>query len=266
MAPLLLFSYLTGDAQALVNWTRDLAPPPKGCSYFNFIASHDGIGLRPLEGLLPERDIDKLIDIVHDRGGFASMRTTPNGEERAYELNIALFSAFGGNDESIDAYVGAHQLLMAYQGVPGLYLNALLGRSNDYHYMETTGRTRSINRGSWSMDALAEALGDSASHHATIFHRLSESLKLRAEQSAFLPESQQQFVAGSGDYLMLLRNDTHQRILVVASFVAHEQCVEWPDAVSSVTGVAVDLLSGKDMSANSQITLGGFQALWLDVG
>ena len=266
LAPLLLFSYLTGDAQALVNWTRDLAPPPKGCSYFNFIASHDGIGLRPLEGLLPERDIDRLIDIVHDRGGFASMRTTPNGEERAYELNIALFSAFGGNDESIDAYVGAHQLLMAYQGVPGLYLNALLGRSNDYHYMEATGRTRSINRGSWSMDALAEALGDSASHHATIFHRLSESLKLRAEQSAFLPESQQQFIAGSGDYLMLLRHDTHQRILVVASFVAHEQCVEWPDAVSSVTGEAVDLLSGKDMSANSQISLGGFQVLWLDVG
>ena len=108
LAPLLLFSYLTGDAKALVNWTRDLVPPPEGCSYFNFIASHDGIGLRPLEGLLPEEDIGRLIDIVHDRGGFASMRSTPSGAERAYELNVALFSAFGGDDENIDAYVGAH--------------------------------------------------------------------------------------------------------------------------------------------------------------
>ena len=80
LAPLLLFSYLTGEAQALVNWTPDLAPPPKGCSYFNFIASHDGIGLRPLEGLLPEAEIGRLIDIVHDRGGFASVRSTQAGE------------------------------------------------------------------------------------------------------------------------------------------------------------------------------------------
>ena len=80
LAPLLLFGYLTGEAQALVDWTRELAPPPMGCSYFNFIASHDGIGLRPLEGLLPEAEIGRLIDIIHDRGGFASMRSTLAGK------------------------------------------------------------------------------------------------------------------------------------------------------------------------------------------
>ena len=265
LAPLLLFSYLTGEAQALVDWTRNLAPPPEGCSYFNFIASHDGIGLRPLEGLLSEADVCRLIDIVHDRGGFASMRSTPGGEERAYELNIALFSAFGGDDENIAAYVGAHQLLMAYQGVPGLYLNALLGRSNDYQYMEATGRTRSINRGSWSLEALVDAFEDSASHHAKIFQGLSHSLRLRSEQSAFLPASQQRFIAGSGDYLMFLRHNTHQRLLVVASFVSHAQVIEWPDALSSVTGVAVDLLSGEDIEANAAISLGGFQVMWLNL-
>jgi sucrose phosphorylase len=265
LAPLLLFSYLTGEGQPLVNWTRDLAPPPEGCSYFNFIASHDGIGLRPLEGLMPEADIGRLIDIVHDRGGFASMRSTPDGEERAYELNIALFSAFGSDEENIDAYVGAHQLLMAYQGVPGLYLNALLGRSNDYQHMEMTGRTRSINRGSWTLEALNEALGDPTSHHAKIFQRLSQSLKLRAEQPAFLPASEQHFIAGSSDYLMFLRHDTHQRLLVVASFVTHTQVIDWPDALASVTGVAADLLSGEGIKTNAAISLGGFQVMWLDL-
>ena len=221
--------------------------------------------MRPLEGLLSEADVGRLIDIVHHRGGFASMRSTPGGEERAYELNIALFSAFGGDDENIAAYVGAHQLLMAYQGVPGLYLNALLGRSNDYQYMEATGRTRSINRGSWSLEALVDALEDSASHHAKIFQGLSHSLRLRSEQSAFLPASQQRFIAGSGDYLMFLRHNTHQRLLVVASFVSHAQVIEWPDALSSVTGVAVDLLSGEDIEANAAISLGGFQVMWLNL-
>lgn len=265
LAPLLLFSYLTGEAQALVNWTRDLAPPPKGCSYFNFIASHDGIGLRPLEGLLPEAEIGRLIDIVHDRGGFASMRSTPSGEERAYELNIALFSAFGGGDENIDAYVGAHQLLMAYQGVPGLYLNALLGRTNDYQYMEMTGRTRSINRGSWSLEALQEALGDPASHHAKIFQRLSRSLQLRAKHPAFLPASEQRFIAGSNDYLMFLRHDAHQRLLIVASFVSHAQTIDWPDAVAVEGTEAVDVLSGEGIDANTAISLGGFQVMWLEL-
>jgi hypothetical protein len=108
-------------------------------------------------------------------------------------------------------------------------------------------------------------LEDSASHHAKIFQGLSHSLRLRSEQSAFLPASQQRFIAGSGDYLMFLRHNTHQRLLVVASFVSHAQVIEWPDALSSVTGVAVDLLSGEDIEANAAISLGGFQVMWLNL-
>ena len=207
LAPLLLYSYLLGDARALVAWTEGLTPAPSGCSYFNFIASHDGVGLRPLEGLLEDSEIEQLIDVVHQRGGFASMRSTPSGEERVYELNIALFSAFGGSAGDIDAYVAAHQLLIAYQGVPGLYLNALLGSMNDVKQMEITGRTRSINRGSWSAEELAERLADPESLNARIFNRLSQSLKIRADQRAFAPTARQRFVEGGKDHLMFLRSD-----------------------------------------------------------
>ena len=182
LAPLLLFSYLTGDAQALVNWTRGSCAAAQGLQLFQFYCVPRWDWLAPAGGTAARARYRWLIDIVHDRGGFASMRTTPNGE-RAYELNIALFSAFGGNDENIDAYVGAHQLLMAYQGVPGLYLNALLGRTNDYHYMETTAeRDRSIAvAGRWMRWRKRWATRHRIT--PTIFHRLSESLKLRAEQS-----------------------------------------------------------------------------------
>ena len=146
-----------------------------------------------------------------------------------------------------------------------LDLNALLGRTNDYQYMEMTGRTRSINRGSWSLEALQEALGDPASHHAKIFQRLSRSLQLRAKHPAFLPASEQRFIAGSNDYLMFLRHDAHQRLLIVASFVSHAQTIDWPDAVAVEGAEAVDVLSGEGIDANTAISLGGFQVMWLEL-
>ena len=266
LAPLLLYSYLLGDARALVAWTEGLTPAPSGCSYFNFIASHDGVGLRPLEGLLEDSEIEQLIDVVHQRGGFASMRSTPSGEERVYELNIALFSAFGGNADDIDAYVAAHQLLIAYQGVPGLYLNALLGSMNDVKQMEITGRTRSINRGSWSAEELAERLADPESLNARIFDRLSQSLKIRADQRAFAPTARQRFVEGGKDHLMFLRSDEKQRLLIVASFSAEPQKIDWPSGLSMSSAMAKDLLTNVLHTADQPLSLASHQVLWLELG
>ncbi len=266
LAPLLLYSYLLGDARALAAWTKGLTPAPNGCSYFNFIASHDGIGLRPLEGLLQDDEIEQLIDIVHQRGGFASMRSTPSGEDRVYELNIALFSAFGGSVDDIDAYVAAHQLLIAYQGVPGLYLNALLGSLNDVRQMEITGRTRSINRGSWGAEELSERLAEPETFNAMIFSRLAQSLKIRAQQGAFAPTAQQTFVQGGKDHLIFLRSDDAQRILIVASFSAQSLRIDWPVASLSLPDIAKDLLTGAHHAAAHSITLEPHQVLWLDLG
>ena len=266
LAPLLLYSYLLGDARALVAWTEGLTPAPSGCSYFNFIASHDGVGLRPLEGLLEDSEIEQLIDVVHQRGGFASMRSTPSGEERVYELNIALFSAFGGSAGDISAYIAAHQLLIAYQGVPGLYLNALLGRMNDVKQMEITGRTRSINRGSWSAEELAERLADPESLNARIFDRLSQSLKIRADQRAFAPTARQRFVEGGKDHLMFLRSDEKQRLLIVASFSAEPQKIDWPSGLAMSSAMAKDLLTNVPHAADQPLLLSSYQVLWLELG
>ena len=62
-------------------------------SYFNFIASHDGIGLRPTENILTDQERGTLIDIVKEFGGVISNRKKPDGTETVYELNIALLDA-----------------------------------------------------------------------------------------------------------------------------------------------------------------------------
>lgn len=265
LAPLLLFSYLFSDARALVDWTRQLQPPPPGCSYFNFISSHDGIGLRPLEGLMPESDIQRLVDAVHVQGGLASMRSAENGEERAYELNIALFSAFQGLTDSVAAFIGAHQLMLAYQGVPGIYLNALIGTLNDHRKMESTGRTRSINRGHWNIDELAEALEQTETHHALVYRALADSLRLRSVQVAFAPDARQTFLSGDSDHVMFLRESAHQRILVVASFAEHCRSLPWPRELAPVPSIAIDLLTGGQSHPDQPISLDPYQVMWLEL-
>ena len=165
LAPLLLFSYLTGEAQALVDWTQESRRRPRAAA-ISILSPHDGIGLRPLEGLLPEAEIGRLIDIIHDRGGFASMRSTPSGEERAYELNMRCFLPL-----AVTMKASTPMSTSIADGLPrraGFLFERLWAEPMIIN-MEMTGRTRSINRGSWSLEALQEALGNPASHHTKIF-------------------------------------------------------------------------------------------------
>ena len=264
LAPLLLYSYLFHDGQYLGLWARQLSPPAQGCSFINFIASHDGIGLRPLEGLVPESDIQNLIDMVHERGGYAAMRSGEDGKDTVYELNIALFSAFGGTVNDIPAYVAAHQLMMAFQGIPALYINALVGGLNDLQGVESTGRTRSINRGSWNLEPLLTTLNSDANDQSIIFKELCRNLQLRGAQSAFAPSAQQQVLAYTSSHLWLKREAEDQRIFVVASFSDAKSEISVPDE-DTATGHALDVLTDETVDLSQAITLAPYQVRWLSI-
>ena len=76
-----------------MSWLARLAPARPGTTYVNFTASHDGIGLRPLEDLLPAPRVARLVDAVHARGGLASTRRLADGTDSIYELNVSYVSA-----------------------------------------------------------------------------------------------------------------------------------------------------------------------------
>ena len=90
LPPLLIHSLLTGSSQHLRAWMMSMPPAAAGTTYFNFIASHDGIGLRPVEGLLSESDLEQLVTTLESFGGLISRRQSGEEESRAYEVNIAL--------------------------------------------------------------------------------------------------------------------------------------------------------------------------------
>lgn len=262
LAPLLLTAYLFDNGEHLGRWLSDLEPPPPGCSYLNFIASHDGVGLRPLEGLVPDAEVDALIERCGERGGNVTRRTLADGSERAYELNIALFSAFGGDADALGPYLAAHCVLLALQGLPAIYLHSVLGTPNDHAAVERTGRTRSINRGRWPFAELESAL-DSAGLTAAVYQGMTEVIRLRRQQAAFSPSASQRVLSHGPGHLVFLRESPEQRIVVAASFASQSSELSLGPAPELGTRRWVDLLSGDTFDHLTSVALGPKQVRWL---
>ena len=268
LSPLLLYSYVFGNSSYLTDWAARLAPPPDGSTYVNFLASHDGIGLRPLEGLVPEGEVARLVDRMHERGGFVTLRQASRRESgdglRPYEINIAPISAFGGRVEDLPAYLAAHTLLLSFQGAPALYIHSLLATPNDLDLVEETGRTRSINRGRWQLSDLEKRLADPASAQARALDHFKRIIALRSAQDAFGPAAAQKVLSGPQGAFVMRREGERQSILVLASVLGHAQRL--PRAGLGIApGSYVDLLGGTRVHVGKSIVLGPYQVLWLDV-
>ncbi|MFC3121799.1 sugar phosphorylase [Agaribacter flavus] len=196
LPPLLVNTLLTGDCTYLKSWMMSMPPAQNGTFYFNFIASHDGIGLRPAEGLLADEEIDSLVNCVQSFGGKVSWRSTEDGKQKPYEMNIALIDALQGTIEGpdqwqIERFICAHAIMFGLEGVPGLYIHSLLGTTNDYDKVVNTGQNRSINRHRWSYDKLVEELDDVHSLHHQVLTKLTQLLHIRRAQPAFHPNATQ---------------------------------------------------------------------------
>ena len=282
LAPLLLYSYAFGNAGPLTDWAAQLAPLPEGCTALNFMASHDGIGLRPLEGLVDDTEVDALVEKMKTRGGFASMRDIGDGTQRPYEINISLFSAFGGKTEDLPAYLGAHALLMAFQGTPTLYIHSLLASQNDLDKVAETGRTRSINRGTLQLEALNEELAEPTSDRAVALSFLVAALRKHSRQPAFAIGASQQILNISAQVVALKRTSASQTILAVASVIPAQQTITvnalgigeglFFKAANSGNGGdgndavdVVDVLDGQSHTLRHELSLKGYQTLWLDI-
>ncbi|MEM9976869.1 MAG: sugar phosphorylase, partial [Cyanobacteria bacterium P01_D01_bin.2] len=136
LPPLLLNALMQGRADHLKTWMMSMPPAPIGCAYFNFTASHDGIGLRPTEGLLEEGEFQTLIETMRSFGAQISMRRKADGSESPYEINIALFDALQGTAKGpekwqIERFICSQTVMMSLEGIPAFYIHSLLATPND---------------------------------------------------------------------------------------------------------------------------------------
>lgn len=224
LPPLLLHAIHSGNTSYLYDWLKHLSAPPKGCTYFNFTASHDGIGVRPLEGLLPDDELKQLLDDMRARGAFVSTRCNTDGENVPYEINVTYYDAFRNPGQQSAPWQTARFLLsqtvaLSLRGIPGIYIHSLLGTPNDHERVEVTGTTRAINRHQWEREELDALLEVGESSTAMLLHEYIRRIKIRREQAAFHPDAEQMVLDLDNDLLGIVRvAESGQTIIALYNF------------------------------------------------
>ena len=197
LPPLTLHTFHTGDAQTLSNWARTLTLPSDKTTFFNFLASHDGIGLNPARGILSNADIDSLVNKVIEHGGLISYKHNADGTQSPYEMNINYFDALSspsGNEPlelQVNRFIAAQAIMLSIIGMPGIYFHSLFGSRGWIEGVKQTGRNRTINREKLQFDELQRQLADENSLRYKVFTKYSELLKTRSNSTAFDPHGTQ---------------------------------------------------------------------------
>lgn len=210
LPPLLLHTLTRGEATTIQMWLNSLPVLPEQCTYLNFTASHDGIGVRPLEGLLPDHERDALLELMHRFGGFVSMRSNPDGSDTPYEINITWFEAMCGTRRGPDPwqiarFLCSQAIMLSLQGIPALYIHTLTGTLNDVEGVERSGRLRSINRRRWQLDELALLLESPSTPTHDVFHALHRLLVQRRQEPCFHPNAPQRVIETPPELLAIER-------------------------------------------------------------
>jgi len=212
LPPLLLEAIITSKADILNSWIFDWPILPFDTTLFNFTASHDGIGLRALEGLMSDRRIKDLLINCEKRGGLVSHRRLSNGDDKPYELNISWWSAMedSGRDPNrfqFDRFILTQLLVMALKGVPAFYLPALLASENDIKSFSMTGQRRDLNREKFKLENLLSVLNNPESNANKNLKYLSKAMDLRSELKQFHPRSEMKCLSkGRCDIVVIKRS------------------------------------------------------------
>lgn len=261
LPPLVLHAVHRQDVKALCQWAGSLALPSTKTTWFNFLASHDGIGLNPLRGILPESEILALVEKLQQEGALVNWKNNPDGTRSPYEINVTYLDALSAqnssDDERITRFILAHAVLLSFPGVPAVYIQSILGSRNDYEGVERLGYNRAINRKKYTAGQVDLELNNKNSIRHKIYSRLSEFIAIRRGESAFHPDAQAFFESLDEQILKIVRvAENGERITALFNFSNNVHTVYG----DSLTGM--ELLSGQAVSGK-ELTLNPWQVMWI---
>lgn len=260
LPPLTMYSILKGNADILSSWMENLELPEGKATFFNFLSSHDGIGMRPTEGLLSAKDREFLVENTLKSGGRVSYKDNGDGTKSPYELNINYQDALSSPDEAdevrIAKFLAAETILLSMQGVPGIYIHSLLGSRNDYFGMTTSDIPRRINREKLDYNKLRMQL-DGDTNRSEIFKEFIRRLKIRKLEPSFAPQASQVVLKIDSRILALKRENPDKGTCVYALINVS------PDTVSlELAGVkGVNLLDGRQIQ--EKIRMSPYETVWV---
>ena len=270
LAPLLIHAIISGNSFYLKKWSRGMPPAQENNSYLNFLSTHDGIGMRPVEGILPEMEVKKYFRFFKKQGGLFSYRTN-KGKKSVYEVNITLLEAlkecYNGKDKYIfDRFVLAHTILFSMEGIPAIYIQNFLGSKNDNIKVKKTNSFRSINRKNWNYDSLTKIINNKSTINNKILNSIKNLIVLRKKQVAFHPNATQ-FTLQLGDiFFGLWRQsiDRSQSIFCISNLTNKKQKISLLDINLISTNSWFDLLTKKRIkNIGDELFFKPYQTYWI---
>lgn len=261
LPPLLLHTFLSEDAGEFSQWADTLETPGNETTFFNFTASHDGIGVRPVEGILSQRQVERLIQTVRKNGGQVSYRQNPDGSRSPYELNITYVDALRRDDgRDAERFLASQSIQAALPGVPGIYIHSLLGSRNWLEGVARTGRARTINRQKLKVQAVMDELQNPESFRSRVFHPYIHLLRVRRAQEAFHPNAAFEILRLDHRVVAIKRRSSHQCIFVLVNISSETVTVSL--VAQRGMGRLTELLTGRQVSTD-RIDLAPYQTMWL---
>ncbi|HCM26108.1 MAG TPA: sugar phosphorylase [Treponema sp.] len=220
LPPLLLHAAVSGDAGPLRRWVASLPPAGSGPVFLNFTASHDGIGVSPVRGLVDAAAFAKTIAETERRGGKVSFKSTTVGQV-PYELNCVYLDAVAPPDADdrtrARAFLATQAAMLALAGLPAVYFHSWIGSGNWTEGPALLGHKRAINREKPEIAALEADLADPSSLRAAVHAGFRRLLEYRSERAAFSPEISQRVLPAEGAVFALVRGPDARGVSVLCA-------------------------------------------------
>lgn len=272
LPPLTLHSLHTGNATYLLNWANSLEKISDQATFFNFLASHDGIGVQPAKGILTDEQVTVMAEKVKEHGGHVSYKANGDGTQSPYELNINFLEAISHpNDEQslkVMRFIASQSILLTLMGMPGIYVHSLFGSLNDHGGVKQTGRYRSINREKLNRQKLEQELNEVGTLRNEVFTAYQKLLKIRRTLKALHPNADQH-VLFLNDHVYSMKRvslDGEETVVALTNVSNESQTVEidrkeWSETVTDV----VDVITSDTVELDSKllVELNPYEVKWL---
>lgn len=264
LPPLVLHAIHTGSARALRQWASALDLSSNDTTFFNFLASHDGIGLNPARGILSEVEIVALVRDLALEGALVSYKNNPDGTTSPYEINVTYLDALNREDDDdatrLKRFLLAHAILLVFPGVPAIYIQSILGGRNHYDGVRAAGHNRAINRQKYDLQQIEADLAGGNWLRQQVYNRLGQLIQLRRRQTAFHPDNPMTLYESENAVLVLRRHQPESGDGLLCVFNLSGRSVE---TQLPVAHTLQDVVSGEKIDGTQPVKLDAWQFMWL---
>lgn len=263
LPPLVLHAIHSGSAQVLSRWANTLSESDNpDTTWFNFLASHDGIGLNPLRGILPEEEILQLVDHLEQEGALVSWKYNSDGTRSPYEINVTYMDALSqrnsSDEQRLARFILAHAILLTFPGVPAIYVQSILGSRNNYSGVESLGYNRAINRQKYVLEEIETQLGDEHHLRHKTFNQLIHLIGVRKREASFHPASSFAVNCASDSILVIHRSSQCGNNLLALFNLKDNECEFFLP-----NNNFHELITNQKIIGNQTYHMQPYQVLWL---